>query len=137
MSKLKSELLLMADFALTSREGKLSIIGIFDRIFVHQTPAKYPRFFIVSSLSGEENSKHQVELNLESPDGKKILPAKTMEVTLAANGRANIITDIANVAFDQIGEYHLQVYADDKSIASTPFFVTKVNPPQESQKLPN
>ncbi len=127
MSKLKSNLLATCDFALTSKEGKLSLIGIFDRIFVNQLPSKYSRFFIVVILQGEEGGQHQINLKITTPSGKDLLKTNPTDLTFSANGKANLITDIANLALDEVGEYKISLESKDKTIASSSLFVTQTS----------
>lgn len=129
----------MCDFAMTSREGKLSIIGIFDRMFVVNTPAKFTRFFIVSTLEGEPGSEHKITFNVKTPSGKKLMEGKEMTIKLGGNGKSNTITDISNFPLPEIGEYRLSILEDGKTIDEKIFAVSKVTTESDTkaQNLPN
>ena len=132
MATLKTELLTLCDYAMTSQQGKLSIIGLFDRIFVTQVPSKYSRFFAVAILSGEAGKTYEVSLSLVSSSGESVLPKRSVKVTFGGNGRANLLTDIANLTLKDIGEYKLQVSAADKLVGEASFYVTKAVPKKKS-----
>lgn len=117
----------LCDFAQTSQEGKLSIIGIFDRIFANNVPARHSRFFIVSILKGESSSKAKVNLNIKTPTGKFLLPTANLEITFGPNGKANFISDVSNIELPEIGEYQVVLLQDKTEVSSIPFFITKVN----------
>jgi len=135
MSKVSTELITLCDYALNSKDGKLSIMGIFDRIFVKQLPAKYPRFFIVVVLNGNSTSKHDLSLQLTSPTGKTILPKKEVSVGFGVNGKANLITDITNLTLPEIGEYKFALMELNSLVAKTSLFVNQLESNQV--QLPN
>jgi hypothetical protein len=126
MTKLSADLFALCDFALTSQEGKLSLIGLFDRIFVKAIPATYSRFFLVAILRGKANSQHHLSLELLGPSGKSIFKQPTINIKFAAHGKANLITDIASLSLPEIGEYQLVLKSNQKVIARTSFFVTQI-----------
>lgn len=132
--KITPELFVLSDYATTSKDGKLSIMGIFDRIFVKTLPVHYPRFFVVLVLKGEPSASHQLSLEFNSSSGKKILENKQINITFAGNGKANIITDITNLHIGEIGEHQFTVNLDDKPIASTSLHINQL---EANQNLPN
>jgi len=134
MQTLKVDLFTLCDFALTSQEGKLSVIGMFDRIFVRDLPAQYSRFFVVAVITGQPEAQAQVSLKLEGPEDKTIIPARSIKINLGSNGRANLITDIINLNLSQTGTYHLILSSENKSLAKFKLHVTRVstNSPQSN-----
>ena len=127
MVQLTAQILTICDFALTSQEGKLSLIGIFDRIFVNDTPTRYARFFLVAVLQGQPNTDYPVTLSIASANGEMALPEKELTIKFGTNGKANLISDIVNLNLNHLGEYVASVKSHKKTIATTSFFVTKVN----------
>lgn len=135
--KIKTELVTLCDYAMTSQQGKLSILGLFDRIFVTQVPSKYPRFFIVAIVTGEPNTGQEISLAIQNPSGSDLLPSRSLKLNLGGNGKANIITDIANLTLSEVGEYKILIKSEDISVAETSFFVNKVNPKQPGEEKKN
>jgi len=135
--KIKTELLTLCDHAMTSQQGKLSVIGLFDRIFVTQLPSKYPRFFIVAIVSGKSGTSHEVELRVKTPTGKALLPKRSVSLKLGGNGKANVLTDVANLTFEEVGEYTIEIVTDEDQVGSTSFFVSKVVPKDQATQKKN
>jgi len=136
MSDLKLEFLTLCDFAMTSSEGKLSVIGMFDRMFVTETPAKFLRFFIVTIVSGKPEKEAKILFNVQTPSKKKALNPKEVVVKIGSGGRTNIITDVGNFPLPETGEYKLSVTSDGKVLGSISFFASKVTA-QSNKKTVN
>ena len=122
MIPLVVDTLALCDYALISQEGKLSMIGIFDRMFVDKTPAVFARFFLVSSLSGEPETSHKVTLSIET-GAEELLPGKELEIKLNLSGKANIITDVINLALPYPGDYKLKLKSETGIIGEKLFSV--------------
>lgn len=135
MSDLKLEFLTLCDFAMTSSEGKLSVIGMFDRMFITQTPAKFLRFFIVAIISGKPDSEVKITYSVQSPVKKETLNPKEVNVKIGSGGRANLIVDVANFPLPEIGEYKLFILANGKSLGSNSFFVSKTSTPSNKKTV--
>jgi len=67
------DLALIADAATTDGSGKLSVLGIFDRIGTSLFPARDPRMVLVLRFIAalNETGKHQVGITLKDPAGKE------------------------------------------------------------------
>lgn len=77
----------IADYASVSREGKLSIAGIFQTIFCEKLPALHPQFFICLQLSvtdGDIGTRQSMYVRISDPEGKEIF---------GADGQINIQED--------------------------------------------
>lgn len=107
---------------LTDETKNLNLIGIFDTINSSGFPAVHPIFFIVASLSFENDDNHMVSIVIEK-DGHKILEGKKMNVK-GKNPR--IIQRIVNLKFEKDGVYNIQVLEDEKNIGSTILILNKI-----------
>src|SRR5437867_11776402 len=65
----------VADYAIVDQAGKLSVLGVFQHIWVQQFPAMHPRLHLVLRLKGErtEIGEHSVEIRLVDEQGTEIL----------------------------------------------------------------
>jgi len=56
----------VADYALVDQSGKMSVLGIFQHIWVQQFPAMHPRLHLVLRLKGKrtEIGEHGVQIRL-------------------------------------------------------------------------
>src|SRR2546425_3791211 len=65
----------IADYALVDQAGKLSVLGIFQHIWVQQFPAMHPRLHLVLRLKGKrtEVGEHAVQIRLQDEQDAEIL----------------------------------------------------------------
>ncbi|MBI3984400.1 MAG: hypothetical protein HY344_00445 [Candidatus Levybacteria bacterium] len=124
MKNLKTEILALANYADFSKDGKLSIIGIFDRIFTKETPSSFIRGFLVFSISGgENNSKHLITVIIKDSSGKIILEKK-VEIVMGSSGKGNFIAELVGLPLPVFGEYKVILKTLEKEIGNINFFVT-------------
>jgi hypothetical protein len=71
----KIALALLCDYALVDRLGKLSVLGIFEHLWIQRFPAVHPRLHLVLRLKGKrtEIGEHTVRIRLLDPDDHEIL----------------------------------------------------------------
>lgn len=125
----------IADYALVDQGGKLSVLGIFQHVWVQQFPAMHPRLHLVLRLKGKrtEIGEHQVQI--------KLLDEQDTEV-LGGNGAVNFaeppagVTDIeagAILVFDvplpHAGAYRFEITVDGETKAAVPLTASQL-PPQ-------
>ncbi|KKQ42613.1 MAG: hypothetical protein US60_C0015G0024 [Microgenomates group bacterium GW2011_GWC1_37_8] len=144
MAKAKNELTLdflsLCDYAVISRENKLSILGIFDQIFVNSLPSQHPKMFLVGILKGEPASTHNLQLLLKDPLDKDVLPNQELKVKLGTNGNSNFIAELNNLPIKLTGAYKIELFVDKKLLAKKEFnvFRTTGAPAKEGgEKLTN
>lgn len=137
--KLNLELLVLCDYALVSKENKLSILGTFDQIFVKKTPARHAKMFVVGVLKGEPDSRHTVKLTIKDSSGKNILPGQELKVNLGSNGRSNLITELGNLPLPLTGEYLIELSTSAGVIGKKEFSVYQTGGKNKEQKrnVPN
>jgi len=65
----------VADYALVDQSGKMSVLGIFQHIWVQQFPAMHPRLHLVLRLKGRrtEIGEHAVQIRLADEDDTELL----------------------------------------------------------------
>ena len=127
----------IADYALVDQAGKLSVLGIFQHVWVQQFPAMHPRLHLVLRLKGKrtEIGEHQVQI--------KLLDEQDAEV-LGGNGAVNFaeppagVTDIeagAILVFDvplpHAGAYRFEIMVDGETKAAVPLTASQL--PQQPQ----
>jgi hypothetical protein len=124
MNNLKVEVFVLSNYADISRDGKLSINGIFDEIFAHQLPGQFLRGFLVFTISGAE-SNSQIPVNIEITDatGREILK-KEATVAVGTKGKGNFIAELVGLPLPVSGEYEVSLVSKQKTIGKITFFVT-------------
>ena len=139
------KLAVLADYANVTAEGKLNILGIFDRINVSGLPAVHPQMQFVMRLEAhpaEKDRVHSIEVRLHDPDGETVFELKGEMVprggapgqTIAAN---QIIT-INNLSLSKTGEHSFVVFVDNDLKTEVPLLVVevpKLAPPPPDQGL--
>lgn len=127
---MKIRLALLADYANVTTEGKLNILGIFDRIHVVRLPAVHPQMQFVTRLEAhpaEVNRKHVIEIKLHDPDGRAVFEIKG-DVMLHGRGPgetvfANQIVTINHLQLPKVGGYTFVVFVDNDLKTEVPLAV--------------
>jgi len=127
MKDVKVNYLHFCDAANIDSLGKISILGIFGRIFLQNVPSKFPKFTIVFNLNFRNlnNTKNKIELKIFdlNKEELEIKPPITLdfivnETDLKKEGDINLILDIANLEFKNYGKHNLNVYLNGEEIGS-------------------
>ncbi|MCP4650519.1 MAG: hypothetical protein GY853_10625 [PVC group bacterium] len=116
----------LCDYAMVSREGKLSMNGIFENINVRKFPTHHPLMFVVANVGGVNNKdKFTCELVSEENSQTK-MAAITSEVVVDPNRNFGFIGQFVNVRYEKPGKYELKFYIDNKEIGVHKFQVKQV-----------
>lgn len=127
------------DYALIDQFGKLSVLGIFQHIWVGQFPTVHPRLHLVIRLRGRrtEVGAHDLSIRLLDEAGAEVLSGNG---TVTFNEPPAGVTEIeagAILAFDtpfqQAGRYEFVVRVDDELETVVPITVSQSphgQPPQ-------
>jgi hypothetical protein len=140
------QLALVCDHAIIDQHGKLSVLGIFDRIWVERFPAIHPRLHLVLRLKGRrtEIGDHTVLIQLVDAQGQEILRG---EGNVAIGEPPAGVVDIeaaAVLAFDvpleRPGVYTFEIAVDGAHSASVPLTVahmqTQAHPAPPQPPMP-
>ena len=120
MKQLKTEIIALCDYASVSREGKLSINGIFDELRIQKFPGGIARAFLVATINGTSNVQHNLILKVEGKNGSKSpLKDLTLSAMTSPNGKSNLMIELVNLGFEKEGDYHFKIYSEGKEIGST------------------
>ena len=132
---MKIDFAVVCDYALVDQYGKLSVLGIFQHIWVPQFPAVHPRLHLVLRVKGRrtEVGQHSVRIRFTGEGGAQILsgdgtvnfaepPAGVTEIEAGA-----IL--VFDVPFQQPGRYQFEITLDDGLETIVPITVGQA-PPQ-------
>lgn len=132
----------LADYANVSREGKLNIMGIFDRVFTRQLPSRFPPMQLVIRLEAEFaelDTEHAIRVQLADPEGEALFdingtftprggdPGHTVSI--------NHIIRLADLPVQQTGTHQVQIWVDNDLKRKVPLRVDE--PPQQQATLPD
>jgi hypothetical protein len=121
----------LADEANVSQEGKLNVMGIFDRIASSTFPTVHPRMvfaFRMQSEYADSGTSFPVRVRLIDEDGGTMFEANG-EVTAPGVGpgefsTANQVFTLVGTRFPQPGTYKFVVNVGDDLFHEVPFAVT-------------
>lgn len=109
----------VADFASSTQDGKLNVMGVFDTINAAQFPAKHASMaLVIRTLQDYRDSEteHEMKVELRGPDGEKILEmgAKIRVPTMEPGQFAttNQILNLQGVPFPKSGDYTFRISMD-------------------------
>ncbi|MFQ5703277.1 MAG: hypothetical protein ACE5HT_04570 [Gemmatimonadales bacterium] len=120
----------VCDYAILDQYGKLSVMGIFQHIWVTQFPTVHPRLHLVLRLKGSrtEVGKHDVNIRLTDDEGTEIIggdgsvnfsepPAGILEVESGA-------VLVFDVPFAHEGRYEFEITVDQEVSTTVPVTVS-------------
>ena len=128
----------VCDYALVDQFGKLSVIGLFQHIWVQKFPTIHPRLHLVLRLKGSrtEVGPHDVRIRLLNEDDEEIIsgdgkvslpepPAGVLEVEAGA-------VLAFDVPFQKPGQYRFHIAVDSEVETSVPITVSQGPSPAQS-----
>lgn len=122
-----------ADFASTADEGKLNILGIFDRLNAPSLPFALPQMFLAMRLSYEpDEADHEANLRVQLvDDGNNEIVAlqgglrtPPLLVDGLRQGVINQIVGVAGLTFEAAGAYRFRIYLNDIEQRSIHLYVS-------------
>jgi hypothetical protein len=133
------EIAVLADAANVSQEGKLNILGVFERIGAHQTPVSHSQLSMVvyaRANPSERGQRHTLDINLIDEDGAIVNAFPTLPITVPANVSGSsipmpLIINFPGQVFPKFGEYRYDLLVDGKHQADIPLIVYSINPGQQ------
>jgi hypothetical protein len=133
-------LILLADYANVSREGKLNVMGIFDRLNATRFPAKHPEMHLIVKLRGElgeRGGSRQLTIRLIDQDGNEIGSiSRIFNIPEAEAGRppeVNFIIGLRDMVFPEPGTYEFVLLVDRERKAGVPIYVNQIEPSEETE----
>ena len=133
---MKVEVFALCDAA-TESQGKLNLLGTFDRLVAKQLPVVHPACAVAIRLRFDtmEVAAHQVRMIMVDTDGKTIFDGMHASIhpripSGLSSVAVNLIMQIQRLKFEAFGEYALHLEVDHQIVATLPLTVAK-NPPTE------
>ncbi|MCM8812556.1 MAG: hypothetical protein NC924_01305 [Candidatus Omnitrophica bacterium] len=113
----------LCDYASVSREGKLSLNGIFENINTRALPMHHPLMYVVANVSGaHEGDRFTCEITPQDNPALKVA-AIASQVNIDTQQRFGFIGQFVNVRYELAGAYFMKFYIDNKELGSLTFFV--------------
>ena len=138
---MKQLLLLAADYANITGDGKLNVMGIFNDINAFSFPARHPSMHLVAKLGAELGEYGQIRdftVKLLDADGNSIMDISgQFEVPEGEKGRkpeVNIILDLKDVVFPKPGIYQFVILVDKDHKGDLTLYANKLEAPISAQE---
>ena len=136
------KLAVLADYANVTSDGKLNILGIFDRINLVQVPAVHPQMHLILRLEAhpaERDRSHMIEIRLHDPEGSTIFEVKG-DIVPHGDGAQPISTNqiltLNNLQLEKIGAYNFVIFINNDLKSELPLHVEFVTMPQTAGSPP-
>lgn len=120
---METEIFTVCDFA-QDNNGKLTIVGTFDRITPPAFPHVHPTFSIAVRLrfSQKELGSHKFQLKLNAPDESQVLPIVEGDIQVNKNPETdytaiNFAVNLNQVRFEKPGKYTIELFMDEEWIS--------------------
>jgi len=128
---------LMADHVAEMKDGKLAIVGEFDKIRAQQYPTKVRNMMLVFRLHAttSEGAAHKIRIALLDEDGKSLMPnTPELPLTFQTQGPGRPLRGQVIVAFNDLplakpGTYEFNILVDGHQLASVPVLATLIEKP--------
>lgn len=128
----------LCDHAMVSKEGKLSVIGIFSRIQARDLPTTHLMAYLAFELElthAEVNRDFQVRVDLVNPDGRSLFRT---DATVRVDGPAKVgarprfgqVIPLPAVRFDTTGPHSINIWLDGRPDRSVEFEVARIQDPR-------
>jgi hypothetical protein len=132
---MKVDFAVVCDYALVDQYGKLSVLGIFQHIWVAQFPTLHPRLHLVVRLKGKrtEVGQHRLVIALRDEAGAEVLSGNgtvTFNEPPAGVVEIEAGTVLAfDVPFRQAGRYQFEISIDGQVQTVVPITVSQAHGP--------
>jgi hypothetical protein len=120
-------LFVAADYANKSADGKLNILGIFNRIMATSFPARHRQMFLVIRLVaelGEIRNKHDIRFLFMDEDGKELINGGgVLNIEHPKDGKqaiAEFIVDVGDLHVPREGAYVFKLVLNQEIRARIP-----------------
>jgi hypothetical protein len=127
-------LLLLADYANVTADGKVNVLGIFNQIKAYHFPTRHSSMFLVAKLTlefGEPLTMQACQINLYDEDSKTLveIPGEIFfqkPSELGVQPETNIILSLSDIVFPQPGVYMFVLLVNGEQKAEIPLQVVSV-----------
>jgi len=112
--------------------NKLSVMGMFQNIYLQALPSTIIKFALLNRWEGD--GEHTTEIKIISPDRTKIIAnTAPSPFSLTPGGFADNVTIFSNVVFSDEGSHVIQIYLN--GIMVRELYLNIVIPPQSNPSV--
>ena len=134
-------LAVLADYSNVSREGKLNIMGIFDRIWAKSFPAVHPVAQLIMRFEcgpAEFGTEKEIKIVVLDADGGQVASVNGKISIGAEQKDPRLKMDhslpLRNMRFEAPGRYAISILVSGEEKTSIPLTVAEIPKPEESHE---
>jgi hypothetical protein len=110
---------ILCDFANVTQEGKLNILGVFDRLFAVNFPAIHRELFLVTCIETEpedEGGQHEMQVQLINQDAN-VLADLRGQINLGPGKQIiNQLHVFQDLRFETPGAYQFNIFLNNRNV---------------------
>jgi hypothetical protein len=109
MTNVKLNHALICDQVIVDTSGKISIIGMFNRINTKNTPVVHGKFAIVINTSGNPGESYLEKIEIINLQDDKSIASVEGKIEFKSAGINNFFGNFVNILFPVFGKYWIKV----------------------------
>jgi len=104
--------------------NKLSLMGVFENIFLPAFPSVLLKFAVVNHWEGV--GQYETQVKIVNPERREVVVSVPSTFGIESQGYADNVTFFTNVSFDRAGPYAVLIYINGKQVAEKRIFIHHV-----------
>jgi hypothetical protein len=104
--------------------NKLSLMGVFENVFLPGFPSVLLKFAIVNHWEGV--GQYETQVKIVNPDRREVVASVPSTFMIENQGYADNVTFFTNVSFDRPGAYSVLILINGKQVAEKRLFIHHV-----------
>jgi hypothetical protein len=135
---LRLDLAVVADYALIDQQGKLSVMGIFEHVWVKEFPATHPRTHLVLRVRGRRTDigTHGIRIRFVDEDDTELLGGEGNVQFAEPRAGVTEVEAGAILVFDvplpRAGRYAFEIGIAGGGVTRVPLTASRVQPPTDA-----
>src|ERR1051326_471674 len=110
--------------------NKLSLMGVFENVFLPGFPSVLLKFAVVNHWEGV--GQYETQVKVVSPERREVVVSVPSTFGIESQGYADNVTFFTNVSFDRAGPYAVLTFINGKQVGEKRIFVHHVPQQQPS-----
>jgi hypothetical protein len=120
---MKVNYLIISNNAFIDQDGKLNVLGIFDRIAAISFPVIMPTLFVATNITLSQGS-HKEYARIKKGDW--LVDTAESLVTKDIEGKHRFVHNFSNIVFPEAGEYLVEIHLDGVVVADDKLYIEKI-----------
>jgi len=114
----------LCDHVTVSREGKLSVIGIFKEVTGKSIPATHPLMILVFEINLGDTGEHNIKIEFKDPDKDNVKEPINLPNIKVGSADVNYgqVLNITDTKFRKKGCYKIIIKVDDEKVGEEKLF---------------